>query len=439
MANPVPASRARRWPTLPEGKSDLAKALAIFEDRNYRWYVGGNFASTIGLWVQRTAIGWLTWELTHSATWLGWIALAETGPTILIGLYAGAVLDRLNHLGVLRFTQSLTLLYSVLLFVFTYLGLMDIWVLAALVLFRGTVFTFNRPARQTVVYHLVGRDQLMSALSLNAVVFQSSKFIGPAIAGTSLVFLGVAWTFAIGALLVLVFTFSLSLLETKPTARKPREKISIRGDMVEGLTYIMQHAAVRSQLVLLIVVALFAKPLTDLFPGFAGEVFGQGAGGLAWLLACHGGGASAAGIWLTFGVGSKRLIILASSSIVAMGISIILFASLNSFILACVLLIFAGFSFVVMEISSQTLVQSTIRSRYRGRTMSIYGMVSQGAPSLGALGMGWLAESVGLQLPVLIGGCLTLVVGIAAWILRGRMNAEVEIAIQPDNKTGLES
>jgi MFS family permease len=417
----------------------LAKALAIFEDRNYRWYVGGNFASTIGLWVQRTAIGWLTWELTHSATWLGWIALAETGPTILIGLYAGAVLDRLNHLGVLRFTQSLTLLYSVLLFAFTYFGLIDIWVLAALVLFRGTVFTFNRPARQTVVYHLVGRDQLMSALSLNAVVFQSSKFIGPAIAGTSLVLLGVAWTFAIGALLVLIFTFSLSLLETKAAARKPREKVSISREMVEGLTYIMRHVAVRSQLVLLVVVAFCAKPLTDLFPGFAGEVFSQGAGGLAWLLACHGAGASAAGIWLTFGVGNRRLIILACSSLIAMGVSIVLFASISSFVVACAVLIVAGFAFVVMEISSQTLVQSTIRSRFRGRTMSIYGMVSQGVPSLGALAMGGLAESTGLRLPVLVGGGLTLIVGVIAWILRDRLMVEAGTVIQPDVKSAADS
>jgi predicted MFS family arabinose efflux permease len=404
----------------------LATALAIFENRNYRWYIGGNFASTIGLWVQRTAIGWLTWELTHSATWLGLIALVETGPTILFGLYAGAVLDRLNHLGVLRFTQSLTLLYSILLFVFTYLGLMNIWVLAALVMFRGTVFSLNRPARQTLVYGLVGRDQLMSALSLNAVVFQSSKFIGPAIGGTSLVFFGVAWTFAIGVLLVLIFTFSLSLLERTPTTRVPREKISIHSEIVDGLIYIMRHAAVRSQLVLLVVVALCAKPISDLFPGFAAEVFQKDASGLAWLLASHGVGASAAGIWLSFGVGNRRLIVLAYSSIVAMGVAIILFVSVSSFVLACALLLFVGFSFVVMDISSQTLVQSTIRSRYRGRTMSIYGMVSQGAPSLGTLAMGAMAESVGLQLPVLIGGCLALIVGVAAWIFRDKLNAEPE-------------
>ena len=404
----------------------MVKAIAILADQNYRRYVGGNFASTTGLWVQRTAIGWLTWELTHSATWLGLIALLETGPTILIGLYAGAVLDRFNHLGVLKFTQLLTLLYSISLFVFTFLGLMNIWCLAAHVLFRGTVFTFNRPARQTVVYGLVGRDQLMPALSLNAVLFQSSKFIGPAIGGAGLVFFGVAWTFAIGALLILVFTFALSLLEAMPTARKPGEEISIRSEMVEGLIYSMRHVGVRSQLVLLIVVGLCAKPITELLPGVAADLFQKDATGLAWLLACHGVGASAAGIWLTFGVGNRRPIVLACASIVAMGSAIILLVSLHSFVVACALLTFVGFSFVVMDISSETLVQSKIRSRYRGRTMSIYGMVSLGVPALGTLAMGVLAETLGLALPVLIGGCLTLGVGVIAWIFWSRLNGELD-------------
>jgi predicted MFS family arabinose efflux permease len=323
----------------------------------------------------------------------------------------------------LRFTQSLTLLYSTLLFVFSFSGWMNIWALTGLVLFRGVVFSFNRPARQTVVYELVGREQLMSALSLNAVAFQSSKFIGPAIGGTTLVWFGTAGTFAIAMALVVMFTISLSIVKLAPTTRKPRERVSIGADMLEGVTYIVQHPAVRSQLILLIVVALCAKPLSELQPGFAAAVFGKDASGLAWLLGCHGVGASAAGIWLTFGVRDKDLVVLTCSSIIAMGVAIMLFASVHIFVLACILLTFVGFSFVLMDISSQTLVQSTIRSRFRGRTMSIYGMVSQGVPSLGALAMGATAEIVGLPWPVFVGGAIALVVGINAWIFRDRLHA----------------
>jgi predicted MFS family arabinose efflux permease len=396
----------------------------VFLDRNYRRYLGGNFASTIGIWTQRTAIGWLTWELTKSATWLGLISVAETGPTILCGLYAGAVLDRLSHLGVLRFTQALTLLYSVVLFALTYLGLINIWLLAGLVLFKGTVFAFNRPARATVVYGLVGRDQMMSALSGNAVVFQSSKVIGPSVAGVTIALIGTAGTFAIAALLILTFTIVLSFVRVMPVSQRPREPASVVSEVAEGLRYIVRHPTVSFQLFLLITVALCAKPLPDLLPGFAGAVFGRDASGLAWLLASHGIGAFAAGLWLTFGVGDRRLVALACFSIVGMGVAIILFALFPWFVLACMLLVVIGFFFVVMDISSQTLIQTSIRSRYRGRTMSIYGMVSQGVPSLGTLTMGAIAETAGLRLPVFVGACVALVIGATAWVSRGKLKAQ---------------
>jgi predicted MFS family arabinose efflux permease len=95
-----------------------------------------------------------------------------------------------------------------------------------------------------------------------------------------------------------------------------------------------------------------------------------------------------------------------------------LFVGFNSFIIGCLLMLFVGFSAVVMDISNQTIIQSAIRSRFRGRTMSIYGMIAQGGPAIGALAMGLIAETAGLRLPVLIGACLTLIAGILALIFR---------------------
>jgi hypothetical protein len=285
-------------------------------DRNYRWYLIGNFSSSVGIWTQRTAILWLSWELTHSATWLGLIALAETGPTIALGLYAGVVLDRLNHLGVLRFTQLLTLLYSIALFGIMAAGYMDIWVLAALVLFRGAVFAFNRPARQTVVYGLVGREKLLKALAQNAMIFQTSKFIGPAIGGVTLVAFGVEGTFAIGVLLIVVFTGALRLIDMPPPARKERETRPIVTEVADGLRYILSQPAVRNQFVLLAIVALCAKPITELMPGFASGEFGRAASGLAWLLGCHGVGATLAGVWMSFRFGVKSLLTMTCIAII---------------------------------------------------------------------------------------------------------------------------
>lgn len=387
-------------------------------DRNYRWYLIGNFSSSVGTWTQRTAILWLTWELTHSATWLGAMALAETGPTIALGLYAGVVLDRLNHLGVLRFTQFLTLLYSIALFAIMAAGYMNIWILAGLVLFRGAVFAFNRPARQTVVYELVGREKLLKALAQNAMIFQTSKFIGPAIGGTTLVAFGIAGTFAIGVLLIFVFTVALRLLEVPAPTRKKREPQRLVTEVADGLRYILSQPAVRNQFILLAIVALCAKPITDLMPGFASGEFGRAASGLAWLLGCHGVGATLAGAWMSFRFGIQSLLTMACIAIISMSTALILFVGFNSFVIGCMLMPFVGFSAVVMDISNQTIIQSAIRSRFRGRTMSIYGMIAQGGPAVGALAMGLAAESVGLRWPVFIGACVTLIAGGLALIFR---------------------
>ena len=136
------------------------------------------------------------------------------------------------------------------------------------------------------------------------------------------------------------------------------------------------------------IVALCAKPITELMPGFAAGEFHRAASGLAWLLGCHGVGASLAGVWMSFRIGIKSLLTMACIAIIAMSAGLILFVGFNSFVIGCMLMAFVGFFFVVMDISSQTLVQSSIRSRFRGRTMSIYGMIAQGGPAVGALIMG---------------------------------------------------
>jgi len=404
---------------LSDGPNSSRKLLT---DRNYRWYIIGNFSSSVGLWTQRTAIGWLTWELTHSATWLGIIALAETGPTIALGLYAGVVLDRLNHLSVLRFTQVLTLLYSISLFVAMEMGVLNIWVLAGLVLFRGATFAFNRPARQTVVYELVGREQLLQALSQNAMIFQTSKFIGPAIGGATLVVFGVGWTFAICILMIAVFTVSLRILKVPAPDRKPREPRPLVAEVADGLRYILSQSAVFNQFILLAAVAIFSKPITDLMPGFASGEFHQGASGLAWLLGCHGVGATLAGVWMSWRFGVQSLLTMCCIAIICMASALMLFVGFDSFIIGCGLMIVIGFFTVVMDISSQTLVQSTIRSRFRGRTMSIYGMIAQGGPAVGALVLGYLAESLGLRWPVFFGALVVLFTGIVALLFRERIS-----------------
>jgi predicted MFS family arabinose efflux permease len=404
----------------------LTQFRALFSNADYRWYASGNFFSITGLWVQRVAIAWLVWELSHSAVWLGVIALAETGPTVVLGFPAGALLDRLNPLKVLRITQALTVAYSSLLALVTLAGWESVGLVAGLVLIRGVIFTLNRPARMTIVYALVGRDLLPNALAFNATVFNTAKFIGPALAGVTLVTAGAGATFAMVVGMQLVFTFCLARLQVD-TARSPRSKppAGIGEEIAEGLSYVMRHPGVRLQFLLIFVISLFAKPVTDLLPGFANGEFGRDAGGLAWMLLMHGLGATAGGIWLSLHNTLVGLVMAGAIGTIAMSIALVFFATTQYFWFACALLLVVGFSTVVVGISSQTLIQASIRTRYRGRVMSTYGMIAQGVPSIGAFLMGLASTAFGLGIPVLFGALVCLACGLLAWIGRKHLAARL--------------
>lgn len=397
-----------------------------FANRNYRLYVIGNLASTIGMWVQRVAIGWLTWELTESPAWLGGMALAESAPTIILGFIAGTVVDRVDYFKLLRVTQAMTLLYSISLAVLTFAGLTDIWVLLALTMFRGSVLAFSRPSRMTFVYTLVGRDLLPSAIATNSMIFNMSRFIGPAIGGAILAAGNAAWTFAFGAVMFLIFTIALAAMQIGAAPPREQTSTSMANETMAGLRYIMAHPGIRSQLALMMAISVLVKPLTDLFPGFAADVFNQGPHGLAMLFTFHGIGATVAGVWLTSRATLKGLTTINLGNVMFMGVIVFLFTLTSAFWLACVIVTFIGASFIVQGISNQTLVQSAVAPEFRGRVVSIYGLINQGVPAFGAIAIGGLAEHFGLQWPVAAGAGVCFCLGLVVWRRRGWMAQTLE-------------
>lgn len=399
-----------------------------FSSANYRYYVIGNWASTLGLWVQRVAIGWVTWDLTHSTAWLGAMALAESGPSILFALFAGTLIDRIDYLRLLRITQFCTMLYSISLALCTFTDLMTVWVMFGLTIIRGIIVAFSRPSRMTVVYNLVGRELLPSALGMNSMIFNTSRFIGPAIGGALLVAVGSAWTFTLGAALFGVFSICLRLIHFPPADKsaEPLKHRSILTETWEGLQYIAQHPGIRPQLMLLVVTAVFAKPLTDLLPGFAAEVFDTGPHGLALLLSFHGVGAMMGSLWLASRGGLKGLTAITLITIILMSVGLLGFVATDIFWLACALSGFLGFAFITQSVSNQTLIQSAVDPALRGRVISIYGMIAQGVPSVGAFMMGIAAEHFGLRWPVGVGAALCLAVGVRGWFLRRQLAEALE-------------
>ncbi len=414
------------------GAGGLSALKATFLLPNYRLYVIGNLSATTGLWVQRVAIGWLTWELTHSAVWLGIIVAAESIPSLALGLFAGTVVDRMDYLKLLRIAQALSLSYSVMMALASFTGLLSIWLLLGLTIFRGSVMAFSRPSRMTLVFALVGRDLLASALAANSMIFNISRFIGPALGGMIISaggdHWGVAFAFTTSSCMLFVMTLVLQIMRFPFTpAREPARRRSVAAETWEGVRYVLAQPTIRVQLILLIGTSLFAKPVIDLFPGFAGAVFHQDAHGLGLLLSMHGLGATAGGLWLASrSKGMRGLTHITIVNILFMALALFLFTATDLFWLGVVAAMLVGAAFIVMNVGNQTLIQAAVDPELRGRVMSVYGMIAQDLPSVGTMAMGVLAEHLGLRLPVAIGAGLCLILWYWAQRQRGWLVPAVE-------------
>ena len=410
---------------IPGGFQSVLKCLGI---RDYRLYVTGNVTHGLAIWILRTSIGWLAWELTESTAWLGAMAMAETAPSLILAPFAGTVVDRINYFRLMQISQGLAMLLALILAVLTLSGSITIWALFFLVLFRGCLMAFNRPSRMALIHYLVGRDLLAPALAIGSIIHNGTRFIGPALGGLIIVSVGNGWGFAAASALLMVYTVILVVMRVSIEPEK-RERRSMMAETKEGITYAMTHPGIRLQLALLVLMGMAAKPVTDLLPGFAGQVFSMGADGLAMLLSANGIGATCGAVWLASrpsGIeGMSRISIL---SVLFLSANLMLFVATDIFWMGLVFSALLGGGFIILTVTSQTLIQSAVDPAFRGRVISVHGLVVMGVPALGALLLGGLAEHFGLRIPVFAGGILCLVMWAATWHRREALKASLETA-----------
>src|SRR5437762_9006148 len=194
---------------------------------NFGLYSAGSAISLIGMWMQRIAIGWLTWQLTESGFWLGVIAFADFFPVILVGPIAGAAADRWDRLKVVKISQAISLLQATALVALTASGHINIGLLVALTAFQGFIVAFNQPARLAMVPYLVPEADLASAVAINSVIFNLARFVGPMLAGLAIVWSGVAAAFAANAISYVPFLLALARIRGIPAGHATATRRSL--------------------------------------------------------------------------------------------------------------------------------------------------------------------------------------------------------------------
>jgi predicted MFS family arabinose efflux permease len=393
---------------------------------NFGLYSAGSGISLIGMWMQRIAIGWLTWQLTESGFWLGVIAFADFFPVILVGPVAGAVADRWDRLKVVKVSQTISLLQAAALFALTASGHINIGLLVALTAFQGFIVAFNQPARLALVPSLVPEADLASAVAINSVVFNLARFVGPMLAGLAIVWSGVAAAFAANAISYIPFLLALARIRVAPASLAAVQRRSLGADLKEGVRYTATHPGIAALLVLLIAIGIGGRPLNELLPGFAADVFRAGAGGLAIMASTIGGGAILGGIWLGHRAHSSGLIRIALGSSVVGALAAMAIVATDRLWAALPALLIFGFAMSAAGISIQTLIQLASARNMRGRVMGLYGLIFRGAPALGALAAGVASSHVGLRWTIFFGALLVVATWLWCYFVRERIASALE-------------
>ncbi len=402
--------------------------LRAFRHRDFALFALGGWSSSMGLWVQRIAVAWLTWELTKSGTWLGIVAAAEAIPTIALIPFAGVIMDRFERLTVARFIQIGGLLVSAILALLTFAGWINAPLLAVLMIFSGATEAFWTPARLTIAPNLVPREDLAAASSIGAIMFNLSRIFGPMISGVIIHIAGPAPAFAFNAVSFGIFLIILFMIQLQQQEQQSRRGTTVFGDLKDGILYLMSQSSMLSLFLFMLAAAFCLRGYIELLPGFAEEVFDRGPGAFTILVSASGIGAIVGALYVGNRPGIAGLTSVVFLALLVQSVFQIAFSVTSIFWIAVGFSAVMGATITVSGIGTQILFQNAVAGHMRGRVMSLWGLIIRVAPALGTMAMGTLADFWGFQIPVLIGAVLYLVLWFVIARRRERLAYDLEAA-----------
>ena len=405
-----------------EDKKKSRGIILAFSHRNFAIYVAGNFPSQCGVWAQRFAIGWLTWEFTESAWWLGLMGFADLIPIVLLSPFAGYWTDRHDRLVLAKLLQTLNVIVTLSLTIFAYAGLLNVYVLLVFTVLTGIDHAVFQPVRSALASVLVPRESLPTAIAFGGFTWNSARLIGPAVGAIILHFVGPNAILLINSILYLGFIFALFGLRLPPTPRRETSEKGVIGEIFSGYKYAVSHPAIAPLILILFGGSFLTRPVVELLPGFAAGVFGRGPEGLAFLTSAMGLGAILAGIWIAQRGKLTGLVQITCWALLVGAITLIIFANTEKFEIGVICMVFFGIQYSLFATCIQTLIQSVADEKMRGRVLAFYGLIWMGSAAFGSLFMGGLSEIFGLQLPIGTGGAVCLLVWLWALQKSGKID-----------------
>ncbi len=392
-------------------------ALAV---PNYRRYISGQAISLIGTWMQMTAQSWLVLTLTHSATMVGIVVALQTLPVLLLCPYGGVIADRVDKRRLMVVLQTMMGLQALTLGLLTVLGLVQFWEIGVLAALLGFNNAFENPARQSFMLEMVGSEHLRNAVTLNSVLANVARSIGPAVAGILIATVGTGICFLLNAASFAAVVCSLLTMNRaalSPSPPTPRA----RGQLREGFTYVRSTPALFVPLVMMAIAGCLTYEFQVTLPVMASHGLHTDSAGFGFMTAAMGIGGLVGGLWIAARgrTGLRPLVLAAASFAVAMT-----FAALAPVLaVELVALTFVGAANVTFMSTGNSTLQLTAAPDMRGRVMSLWFVAFQGTTPIGAPIVGAAMSMFGARWGLGIGAVTIALVAVGGLVTLRRMRA----------------
>jgi MFS family permease len=397
--------------------------------RNFRLFFTGQLISQGGTWMQTIALNWLVLHLSDNNGFLVGLAIAlQFTPTLLFGVWGGAIADRFDKRKVLLCTQVAMACVAVALAVVDLTGIVQLWMLYVLVFTYGMALAVDNPTRQSFVSELVPPADLPNAIGLSSAIFQLARVLGPALAGvlilaggTGICFVlnAVSFTFVIGALLM------MRPEELHRSAPLGREK----GQLKEGLQYIWHTAELRWILLLMLVVGTFAINSPVVLPLLAKVTFSSGPEAYSWMSIAMGAGAMVGALFAANRADVRGRLLYTTGMV--FGIAILVASLAPTLGLFIAMLVVVGGGQIAFLATTNSALQLISDPSMRGRVMAVYTITLLGTTPIGGPMVGWISDAFGPRWGFAVGGVAT-VIGVLVFgtaFVNARRHAQAEVGL----------
>jgi MFS family permease len=421
--------------TTPTAGSDEHRAfarlpgnLAPLGYRNFALYWLGHATTKMGRAVEDMGAVWLVYELTGSALLLGLLGLVRAGPAILLGPVGGAMADRVDQRRMLYATQAMWMSTSLALGVLVLLGGIDLWHVYLLVGLKAVATTFDGSVRESFFPRLVPRRHIGAAVTLSAIAGRSAALAGPIIGGFAVAIAGEASPFLLTAATFPVLMVAVAMMRGIVPLVKA-EGSTLRGELVEGLRYVLGAPVLSGLLTLQLMFEIFQmNPVMITIIGR--EVLDVGPKGLGGLLSAPALGSLLAIVLLLVTGHVNRQGRFAVLSTMAYAAALAGFALAGQYAIAYGALVFVGALDSFLTVTRHSVMQLAAPSHMRGRVMGNMGTVTRGVSPL--------AETQSGALAGVMGGPLAIVTAAAALVVSAAVTARRNPALWRLRRTDLE-